>query len=593
MPHFDGDRQHLVEAVEDRDLDQHGQAARQRIDLFLLIERHQLLLLLGRVVLEALAQLFDLRLHLLHLGERLVALVGQREEDELHSDGQQQDGDAEVADVAEDEVEEGEHRPGDEPEVPPVDGHVEVRHAQLGLVVLQHRNRLGAGEQAGGLGDLAAGGDDPRLADIVGFVDVGRTGLGHPVLALDALFLIRDHGGEPVLVGDAGPAAGGGDRRAAAVLQPLGVLHLAQFVAEPADRAFMDDLYLAQAGRDALALDRAVGSERHRSRAGVGHGVGHREHEAVVHLDLAGKGQALAGAGAQRQRLAGREGRTLDQLPDGVCGRQAGQVGAGPAELGEVGVARALRAQQLHRRRGLVDRLAVVLQEQVVDPRAAQGDRTAQGRSRDRRPGAGCGGLLTRDHHGSRRRAGEHAGLLGLHGRSLLADHVGVPPLGGGVHDQELVGDQDQNRADHEDDRIAVVVLLHKDARSGGGGRRGARRSAGRAVAIGREAYQRAFHIVKQTRPWARRRAVASDQYIVEAGLGELRQKHPGGFTHAPLGAIADHRPPDLTGGGEADSDQGGVVGPISGLQYDRAFGARNSARRGEKIRALLQALDF
>jgi hypothetical protein len=50
------------------------------------------------------AQRLHLGLHLLHLGHRLVALVGQREEDQLHGHGQQQDGDAEVADVAEEEV---------------------------------------------------------------------------------------------------------------------------------------------------------------------------------------------------------------------------------------------------------------------------------------------------------------------------------------------------------------------------------------------------------------------------------------------------------------------------------------------------------
>jgi hypothetical protein len=37
VPHFDRQHQHLVQRVEDRDLDQeHRQAARERIDLFVL-----------------------------------------------------------------------------------------------------------------------------------------------------------------------------------------------------------------------------------------------------------------------------------------------------------------------------------------------------------------------------------------------------------------------------------------------------------------------------------------------------------------------------------------------------------------------------
>jgi hypothetical protein len=52
VPHLDGDEQHLVEREEDRDLDQDRPAARDRIDLLALVERHHLLLLLHPVVFE-------------------------------------------------------------------------------------------------------------------------------------------------------------------------------------------------------------------------------------------------------------------------------------------------------------------------------------------------------------------------------------------------------------------------------------------------------------------------------------------------------------------------------------------------------------
>ena len=54
VAHFDADQQHLVERVEDRDLEQDRQAARRRIDLLVLVELQDFLLLPRLVVLEAL-----------------------------------------------------------------------------------------------------------------------------------------------------------------------------------------------------------------------------------------------------------------------------------------------------------------------------------------------------------------------------------------------------------------------------------------------------------------------------------------------------------------------------------------------------------
>ena len=106
LAHLDGDGQHLVERIEDRDLHQHGQAAHQRIDLLPLIQRHGLLLQLGLVLLELLFQLLDHGLDLLHLAHRLEALVGEREEDQPDHHGQRQDGHADRAQVVVEEFQE-------------------------------------------------------------------------------------------------------------------------------------------------------------------------------------------------------------------------------------------------------------------------------------------------------------------------------------------------------------------------------------------------------------------------------------------------------------------------------------------------------
>ena len=83
VPHLDGDEDHLVEGEEHRNLDHHRQAAGDRIDAFLLEQRHLRLLLLGAVVGIEVLERGDLRLDLLHLRHRAVALVGEREEGEL------------------------------------------------------------------------------------------------------------------------------------------------------------------------------------------------------------------------------------------------------------------------------------------------------------------------------------------------------------------------------------------------------------------------------------------------------------------------------------------------------------------------------
>ncbi|MNQ40924.1 hypothetical protein D3C85_545860 [compost metagenome] len=376
VPHFDGDEQHLVQGVEDRNLHQDGQAARQRIDLLPLIQGHRLLLLLLRVVLKFLFDLLHLGLEGPHLGQALVGLVGQREHDQLDHDRQGQDGQAEVAEDAVEELHDHEDRTGQEEEVAPVDGVDEPRQIEALFIAGQDFVALGAGEQTLGLLDLTARLDGARRAQHGGFVDVQTVGITDGETALDGFLLVGDERRHPVFVGDAQPAA---SRLVldAGLLGPVLVLDLFSgelaVRAEGADGAFVQDHLLAQISGHALALDATIGGDGDRLAAQVGDGVGDGEDVLVVDGDDAREAQALAIVPGQLDRGGRRQGRALGQGPGRVrTGNAAGHVGAAPAKLGEVGVLHALRAEQLDRGRILVQRLFVVSQIQVIDARALQ-----------------------------------------------------------------------------------------------------------------------------------------------------------------------------------------------------------------------------
>ena len=206
VPHVDGDEQHLVEREEHRDLQQDRQATRGRVYLLVLVKRHQLLLLLDAVVLEAVADLLHLGLQLLHLGHQLVALVGQREERELDEHGRGEDGEAVVAEHLRQPVQQAEQRLGDEVEPAPVDQQVELLGAGLLAVGVDQRHLLGAGEQVVGSGPGTARRDHHVLCNqVLGLEPIlGR--LDAAELRVIGDLLVGDQRRRPVLVGDAEPS---------------------------------------------------------------------------------------------------------------------------------------------------------------------------------------------------------------------------------------------------------------------------------------------------------------------------------------------------------------------------------------------------
>ena len=269
----------------------------------------------------------------------------------------------------------GEQRPGQEPEHAPVDSLVEFRDAQGLLVALQQGHGLGAGEQVLGDDNLGAGGDGAGLAGEIGLEDVEASSLRIPEDGVDVFRGRGDQRRQPVDVGYAGPGVGGVEAdRLGVLLRQVAVLELPGAIGQVADDAFMDDLFLADVGRNALALDRAVGRQGDGNGAGVGHGVRNREHVVRIHLDPAREGQAGGRDVAEHHRVAGRQGVPLGQGPDGRGCRQARHVLTDPAEIHEPRKRNALRFEELDRRRILVGSFAELQKEQIIHPRAAQGD---------------------------------------------------------------------------------------------------------------------------------------------------------------------------------------------------------------------------
>ena len=161
---FDRAPEHRVESEKDRDLDEHRETSAEGIDPVLLVELHQLLVHLLRVVLILLAKFRHLRrekLHPLHGGGCLVL---QGPEGGLDEDGEDDDGGR----VAVQESLEGIHRP--EEELRDEVEHAEVHDLLLVLSELAEREEvLGAGVETvvacdglpGGKGE----GSRPETAD--------------------------------------------------------------------------------------------------------------------------------------------------------------------------------------------------------------------------------------------------------------------------------------------------------------------------------------------------------------------------------------------------------------------------------------------
>ena len=364
VPHFDRQHQHLVQRVEDRDLDQRRHATGNGIHLLRLIQAHDLLLHAGLVVLVAILDRFHLGLERAHLGHAGELALRDREHQAADRDRQQDDRDTEVADHAEQPVEIGEDRLFEDFEPAPVDRLVELGDAFVILVMLKGLYLLGTGEEARRLSDRAAGGKQLGREGVIGLI--GGVGTGAE-LAVELCLLIGDQRGQPIFVGETKPPAGGRELLGRLVE----VLELDAIIGAAVVDGHRTGVDLPRAGvlRYADAVDIAVGRDGYGRGAAVLHRLADGEHILVVDRQLDRKALATSVGRGQRHRLARREDRRGGS-PDGVGGGRLQPV-VTPAEAGEIRLRRAARRKQADRRRVRCDRFLVLDQHQVVDARAA------------------------------------------------------------------------------------------------------------------------------------------------------------------------------------------------------------------------------
>jgi hypothetical protein len=123
-------------------------------------------------------------------------------------------------------------------------------------------------------------------------------------------------------------------------------------------------------------------------------------------------------------------------------------------------------------------------------------------------------------------------------------------------------------------------------------GIRGRRRGPARwGAKVGGEPYQRAFHIVKETRPGPRDKATAGDEHIVEAGRA-IWGKRPHRLAQPALGPVADDRAADPARGGETDANEALSIAAVTRLDQNRPPDADGAARGRQEVGALLQAFN-
>jgi len=85
------------------------------------------------------------------------------------------------------------------------------------------------------------------------------------------------------------------------------------------------------------------------------------------------------------------------------------------------------------------------------------------------------------------------------------------------------------------------------------------------------EAYQRLFHIVKQTGPWRGGGFLTRDKDVVRPANAMNRQKRPCRFTQSAPCAVAYDGVADLLGGGKSCTGRGPRRVPAARLEDDQA----------------------
>src|SRR5579862_2208984 len=306
MTHLYRDDQYLVEREEYRNLDQHRQAAGERVHLLAFVQIHHLLLLAELVVGKALAQALDFGLQLFHLAHRAVGSIGEREEQKLDRDGEKQDGESEIPEIPVEEIEKPKDRLGQEDEPAPVDRQVEAFDSERVLIVPDGADDLCARKKMLRQLDRAAGRDGAAIEAIIGLEGLGAVERGGAVGAFERLILGRNCRRHPVLVGNANPSAGGLKRYRGFVVLEVVIFRVFQRAVRGAHKTFMQHPKTLRR-RNAIARNICVGIKLDRGGGFVGHAVGDGEHVLIVDGNGARKSETLTVVPAKGYGTAGRQ----------------------------------------------------------------------------------------------------------------------------------------------------------------------------------------------------------------------------------------------------------------------------------------------
>ncbi len=263
------------------------------------------------------------------------------------------------------------------------------------VVAVDDRHLLGPGEQASHGAGRGPGRNRVRVEKVRGLITLDRGRSIGGKFRGEVRLRVGKQGRGPIFVGNSEPAFG---------IIEVGPFFFDRFVAlllhgavEHADEAFVQDV-VAERLRHAMAGDQPVGIERHGRRALVADAIFDGEQVLVVNPDGAMELESLAVVVDERHRMSDLQ-RTRSVLAPhrlGV-GQLHGRAGCGdPAELGVEWFLGPRGRQQHDDRRIRIDGLAIFDQREIVEPRAAQIDRSPYARRVDLDARRRCNHLLTR-----------------------------------------------------------------------------------------------------------------------------------------------------------------------------------------------------
>ena len=204
MPHFDGQHQKLIQAKENRHLQEYRQTSGKRIGFFILVQLHNFLLHLWLVVFMLVLQRLHLGLDHTHLCHGRELFLRNREHEYADHKCQADNRCAETTKISEQEMQDFEEGFFDDAEPAPIDGIIHFFNAQIIGISIEYHDLFCAGKQPRCLRKACTCRNGGLLvSNHLGLIYAAARTHG----SVNRCFLIGDQRSKPVLIGKANPAA--------------------------------------------------------------------------------------------------------------------------------------------------------------------------------------------------------------------------------------------------------------------------------------------------------------------------------------------------------------------------------------------------